>query len=47
MEDTHVCTDLSGGSLPPQPIRLLLDKNIPGWVGLWAKNGVMQFPFCP
>jgi ketosteroid isomerase-like protein len=28
-------------------LRLLLDKNIPGWVGLWAENGVMQFPFAP
>ena len=23
-------------------LRLLLDKNIPGWVGLWAENGVMD-----
>jgi uncharacterized protein len=28
-------------------LRLLLDKNIPGWVGLWAENGVMEFPFAP
>jgi uncharacterized protein len=28
-------------------LRLLLDKNIPGWVGLWAENGVIEFPFAP
>ncbi|MYW00174.1 nuclear transport factor 2 family protein, partial [Streptomyces sp. SID3343] len=28
-------------------LRLLLDKNIPGWVGLWADDGVMEFPFAP
>jgi ketosteroid isomerase-like protein len=28
-------------------LRLLLDKNISGWVGLWAENGVMEFPFAP
>jgi ketosteroid isomerase-like protein len=28
-------------------LRLLLDKDIPGWVGLWAENGVMEFPFAP
>ncbi|WP_333736268.1 nuclear transport factor 2 family protein [Streptomyces sp. IBSBF 2806] len=41
-------------SAPPSPVdlyrhslRLLLDKNIPGWVGLWADDGVMEFPFAP
>ena len=28
-------------------LRLLLDKDIPGWVGLWADDGVMEFPFAP
>ncbi|MFD5422063.1 nuclear transport factor 2 family protein [Streptomyces sp. NPDC127069] len=28
-------------------LRLLLDKDIPGWVGLWAEGGVMEFPFAP
>ncbi|GLV77059.1 nuclear transport factor 2 family protein [Streptomyces hygroscopicus] len=28
-------------------LRLLLDKNIPGWVGLWAEDGLMDFPFAP
>jgi ketosteroid isomerase-like protein len=28
-------------------LRLLLEGNIPGWVGLWAQNGVMEFPFAP
>ncbi|MFI7311900.1 nuclear transport factor 2 family protein [Streptomyces hygroscopicus] len=28
-------------------LRLLLDKNIPGWVGLWAEDGLMEFPFAP
>ncbi|MFD3911831.1 nuclear transport factor 2 family protein [Streptomyces sp. NPDC058603] len=28
-------------------LRLLLDKDIPGWVGLWAEDGIMEFPFAP
>ncbi|MEU0075060.1 nuclear transport factor 2 family protein [Streptomyces sp. NPDC006332] len=28
-------------------LRLLLDKDITGWVGLWAEDGVMEFPFAP
>ncbi|MEV5545664.1 nuclear transport factor 2 family protein [Streptomyces sp. NPDC052309] len=28
-------------------LRLLLDKNIPDWVALWAEDGVMEFPFAP
>jgi len=28
-------------------LRLLLDKNIPAWVDLWAENGTMEFPFAP
>ncbi|MFE2353852.1 nuclear transport factor 2 family protein [Streptomyces parvulus] len=28
-------------------LRLLLDKDIDSWVGLWAEDGVMEFPFAP
>ncbi len=28
-------------------LRLLLDKDISGWVALWAEDGVMEFPFAP
>ncbi|MFG3116659.1 nuclear transport factor 2 family protein [Streptomyces sp. NPDC048197] len=28
-------------------LRLLLDKDIPAWVDLWAERGVMEFPFAP
>ncbi|MGR4880508.1 nuclear transport factor 2 family protein [Streptomyces sp. LARHCF249] len=28
-------------------LRLLLDKNMSGWVSLWADHGVMEFPFAP
>jgi ketosteroid isomerase-like protein len=28
-------------------LRLLLDKNIPAWVDLWAEDGLMEFPFAP
>ncbi|OUD01298.1 nuclear transport factor 2 family protein [Streptomyces swartbergensis] len=28
-------------------LRLLLEKDIPAWVGLWAEDGVMEFPFAP
>lgn len=33
-------TDLHRHSL-----RLLLDKNIPAWVALWAEDGLMEFAF--
>lgn len=26
-------------------LQLLLDKNIPAWVDLWAEDGQMEFPF--
>ncbi|GAA2773405.1 nuclear transport factor 2 family protein [Streptomyces lavendulae] len=28
-------------------LRLLLEKDIDGWVGLWHEDGVMEFPFAP
>ncbi|MFI9241543.1 nuclear transport factor 2 family protein [Streptomyces sp. NPDC053086] len=28
-------------------LRLLLDKDIAAWVGLWSDDGVMEFPFAP
>ncbi|TWV31229.1 nuclear transport factor 2 family protein [Streptomyces misionensis] len=28
-------------------LRLLLDKDIPAWVDLWAEDGLMEFPFAP
>ncbi|MEU8734375.1 MULTISPECIES: nuclear transport factor 2 family protein [Streptomyces] len=28
-------------------LRLLLDKDVDAWVGLWADDGVMEFPFAP
>ncbi|MEU6116981.1 nuclear transport factor 2 family protein [Streptomyces sp. NPDC047117] len=28
-------------------LRPLLDKDIPAWVGLWAEDGVLEFPFAP
>ncbi|ONK11330.1 nuclear transport factor 2 family protein [Streptomyces sp. MP131-18] len=28
-------------------LRLLLAKDIPAWVGLWADDGVLEFPFAP
>ncbi len=28
-------------------LQLLLDKNIPAWVDLWAEDGQMEFPFAP
>ncbi|MEW1760939.1 nuclear transport factor 2 family protein [Streptomyces cyaneofuscatus] len=30
-----------------QGLRMLLDKDIPGWVGLWDEDGVFEFPFAP
>ncbi|MFI6444371.1 nuclear transport factor 2 family protein [Kitasatospora sp. NPDC050543] len=28
-------------------LRLLLEKDIPGWVALWDEDGVLEFPFAP
>ncbi|MFJ1973936.1 nuclear transport factor 2 family protein [Streptomyces sp. NPDC087903] len=28
-------------------LQLLLEKNIPAWVDLWDKDGVLEFPFAP
>ncbi|GAA1369662.1 nuclear transport factor 2 family protein [Streptomyces beijiangensis] len=28
-------------------LRLLLAKDIPGWVDLWDEDGVLEFPFAP
>ncbi|MFJ8464327.1 nuclear transport factor 2 family protein [Streptomyces swartbergensis] len=28
-------------------LRLLLEKDIDAWAGLWAEDGVMEFPFAP
>lgn len=28
-------------------LRLLLDKDIASWVGLWSEHGSMEFPFAP
>ncbi len=28
-------------------LRLLLDKDIAGWVALWDDDGVLEFPFAP
>ncbi|MFD3682327.1 nuclear transport factor 2 family protein [Streptomyces sp. NPDC058613] len=28
-------------------LRLLLDKNVPGWIDLWDENGILELPFAP
>jgi ketosteroid isomerase-like protein len=28
-------------------MRLMLDKNVPAWIDLWAEDGLMEFPFAP
>ena len=38
---------ISPAELYRHSLRLLLDKDIPGWTGLWAEDGVMEFPFAP
>ncbi|MFD0271886.1 nuclear transport factor 2 family protein [Streptomyces sp. NPDC127106] len=37
----------SPAALYRHSLRLLLDKNIPAWVALWAEDGLMEFPFAP
>ncbi|MFD7626599.1 nuclear transport factor 2 family protein [Streptomyces sp. NPDC059851] len=38
---------LSPVDLYRHSLRLLLAKDVPGWIGLWAEDGVMEFPFAP
>ncbi|MFI1973311.1 nuclear transport factor 2 family protein [Streptomyces cinnamoneus] len=40
-------THTSPEELYRRGLRLLLDKDVPAWVGLWAEDGVMEFPFAP
>ncbi|MFE2375616.1 nuclear transport factor 2 family protein [Streptomyces sp. NPDC059398] len=40
-------TDTAPADLYRHGLRLLLDKDIEGWVGLWDENGVFEFPFAP
>ncbi|QYB00507.1 nuclear transport factor 2 family protein (plasmid) [Rhodococcus sp. USK10] len=40
-------TPTSPADLYRHSLRLLLDKNIVGWVGLWDEDGIMEFPFAP
>lgn len=28
-------------------LRLLLDKDMSGWAGLWTEDGILEFPFAP
>lgn len=37
----------SAEALYRDSLRLLLAKDIPAWVALWAEDGVMEFPFAP
>ncbi|EHK88432.1 hypothetical protein SZMC14600_05372 [Saccharomonospora azurea SZMC 14600] len=37
----------SPADLYRRSLQLLLDKNISAWVGLWAEDGIMEFPFAP
>lgn len=39
--------DTSPADLYRHSLRLLLDKNIPAWVDLWAEDGILEFPFAP
>ncbi|MFJ2747995.1 nuclear transport factor 2 family protein [Streptomyces sp. NPDC087297] len=38
---------LSPPDLYRHSLRLLLDKDIASWVGLWSEHGTMEFPFAP
>jgi uncharacterized protein len=42
-----VPTHTAPADLYRHSLRLLLEKNIPAWAGLWAEDGVMEFPFAP
>jgi ketosteroid isomerase-like protein len=40
-------TNTAPADLYRSGLQLLLDKNIPAWIGLWDDNGVFEFPFAP
>ncbi|MEU7408871.1 nuclear transport factor 2 family protein [Streptomyces sp. NPDC042638] len=40
-------TGTSPEQLYRHSLRLLLEKDIPAWIALWAEDGVMEFPFAP
>ncbi len=42
-----MATPISPSDLFRHGLRLLLDKDIDAWVGLWADDGLMEFPFAP
>ncbi|MFG2847088.1 nuclear transport factor 2 family protein [Kitasatospora sp. NPDC048296] len=40
-------TPVTPAELYRHGLRLLLEKDIPGWVDLWDEDGVLEFPFAP
>ncbi|MFD3993390.1 nuclear transport factor 2 family protein [Streptomyces sp. NPDC058583] len=40
-------TPLSPAELYRHGLRLLVGKDVPGWVELWDEDGVLEFPFAP
>lgn len=40
-------TNTAPAELYRHGLRLLLAKDIPGWVDLWDTDGVLEFPFAP
>ncbi|MDQ1040164.1 ketosteroid isomerase-like protein [Streptomyces sp. V3I8] len=44
---TPMTTDERPAELFRRGLRLLLDKDIDAWVGLWHERGVLEFPFAP
>ncbi|MEV7341305.1 nuclear transport factor 2 family protein [Streptomyces sp. NPDC093544] len=40
-------TNTAPADLYRQGLQLLLDKDIPAWVGLWDEDGILEFPFAP
>ncbi|GHB83796.1 hypothetical protein GCM10010347_63360 [Streptomyces cirratus] len=40
-------TPMTPAELYRHGLQLLLEKDVPGWVELWAEDGVLEFPFAP
>lgn len=40
-------TPMTPAELYRHGLRLLVRKDIPGWVDLWHEDGVLEFPFAP
>ncbi|MFJ9030709.1 nuclear transport factor 2 family protein [Streptomyces sp. NPDC102274] len=47
MRETDETDRTTPAALYRHSLRLLVEKDMDGWVGLWAEDGLFEFPFAP